>query len=46
MAWKAIRMACRLEAQKRFTVVPGTVSGRPLRNTASRPMFIPCSPAG
>ncbi len=35
----AIAIACRPEAQKRFTVVPATDSGRPARTTAWRAML-------
>src|SRR6266511_2121752 len=41
-----MRMVCRLDAQKRFTVVPGTVSGRPASRAARRPRFIPCRSCG
>ena len=37
IAWKAIRSACSEEAQKRFTVHPGTCAGRPASNSALRP---------
>src|ERR1700687_1748897 len=45
MAWNAMRMDCSDEAQKRFTDVPGTVSGRPARAPMHRAMLKPCSPA-
>src|SRR6266498_913851 len=41
-----MRMVCRLEAQKRFTVVPGTVSGKPASSAARRARFIPCLSCG
>src|SRR3954471_298924 len=44
MAWKAMRMVCREDAQKRFTLVPGTVSGRPASAAQLRAWFMPCSP--
>src|SRR5437764_10488862 len=44
MAWKAIRMVWRDEAQKRLTLVPGTESGRPARAAQLRAWFMPCSP--
>ncbi len=34
------------EAQKRFTVCPGTRTGSPARMEATRATFIPCSPSG
>src|SRR5712692_6717815 len=37
-----MRIVCRLEAQNRFTVVPGTVSGSPASSAARRPRFMPC----
>src|SRR5438309_9395178 len=36
--------ACSPEPQNRFTVVPGTSTGRPAASTAPRAMFMPCSP--
>src|SRR5438552_1096988 len=36
--------ACSAEPQNRFTVVPGTSTGRPAASTAPRAMFMPCSP--
>jgi hypothetical protein len=42
----AICTAVRPEAQKRLTVTPPTVSGRPASSTAMRAMFRPCSPSG
>src|SRR5438270_2454798 len=44
MAWKAMRMVCSDEAQKRLTLVPGTVSGRPASAAQLRAWFMPCSP--
>src|SRR5579859_6878431 len=46
MLCAAIFTACKLEAQKRLTVVPPTVSGRPASATTRRARFIPCSPSG
>src|SRR3982074_2715821 len=46
MAWNAMRIVCRLEAQNRFTVVPGTVSGSPARSATRRARFIPCLSCG
>jgi hypothetical protein len=45
MAWKAMRMLCSDEAQKRLTVVPGTLSGRPASRPTWRARLAPCSPA-
>ncbi len=42
----AVAMACRPEAQNRFTVWPGTSTGRPARSAATRATFIPASPSG
>ena len=42
----AMLTACRLEAQKRLTVTPAAVSGRPARAPTRRARFIPCSPSG
>src|SRR5207302_4891558 len=41
-----MRIVCRLEAQNRFTVVPGTVSGRSASSATRRPRFIPCFSCG
>src|SRR6266511_2132777 len=41
-----MRIVCRLDAQKRFTVVPGTVSGRPASNATRRARFMPCRSCG
>src|SRR5919201_2157139 len=46
MAWNAIRIVWRLDAQKRFTVVPGTVSGSPASRAARRARFMPCRSCG
>jgi hypothetical protein len=42
----AIWMAVTPEAQKRLTVTPPTLCGRPARATAMRATFMPCSPSG
>ena len=42
----AICTADRPEAQKRLTVMPPTVFGRPASSTPMRAMFMPCSPSG
>ena len=44
--WAAIAMACSPDEQKRFTVVPAVVTGRPARNAAWRAMFWPVAPSG
>ena len=44
--WPPMAMACNPLAQKRFTVVPATVSGRPARITACRAMLRPVAPCG
>src|SRR5207247_7978525 len=41
-----MRIVWRLDAQKRFTVVPGTVSGKPASRAARRARFIPCRSCG
>src|SRR5262245_65530917 len=41
-----MRIVCRLEAQKRFTVVPGTVSGSPASSATRRARFIPWRSCG
>src|SRR6266851_4289817 len=46
IAWNAIRIVCRLDAQNRFPVVPGTVSGSSASKAARRPRFIPCFSCG
>jgi hypothetical protein len=45
MAWKAIRMVWRLEAQNLLTVAAGT-SSRFVRMVTTRAMFEPASPLG
>ena len=42
----AVWMACMAEPQKRFTVAPATLRGRPARTPTIRPTFMPCSPSG
>lgn len=42
----AIATACRPDEQKRLTVTPGTVSGRPASNRPMRATFMPCSASG
>jgi hypothetical protein len=37
---------CMEEPQKRFTVTPATLSGRPDRKATSLATFSPCSPSG
>src|SRR6266849_7961979 len=46
IAWNAMRIVCRLEAQNRFTVVPGTVSGSSASRAARRARFMPCFSCG
>src|SRR6476619_8455749 len=46
IAWKAMRIVCRLDAQNRLTVVPGTVSGSPASRATRRPRFMPCLSCG
>src|SRR4051794_15781390 len=41
-----MRIVCRLEAQKRLTVVPGTDSGSSASSAARRARFIPCFSCG
>ena len=41
-----MRIVCRLDAQKRFTVVPGTMSGSPASSAARRARFMPCFSCG
>src|SRR6478735_8656120 len=41
-----MRIVCRLEAQNRLTVVPGTVSGSSASRAARRARFIPCLSCG
>jgi hypothetical protein len=42
----AMAMACRPEAQKRFTVVPAMLIGRPARMMLWRAMLRPVVPSG
>ena len=42
----AVWMACMAEPQKRFTVAPPTLRGRPASTPTMRPTFMPCSPSG
>jgi hypothetical protein len=44
--WAAIAMACMPDEQKRFTVTPPVVTGRPARSAAWRAMFWPVAPSG
>ena len=44
--WAAMAMACMPEEQKRFTVTPPVVTGRPARRAAWRAMFWPVAPSG
>ena len=44
--WLASAMVCRPEEQKRFTVMPGTVTGQPARIAIWRAMFQPVAPSG
>ena len=46
MAPAAIWIACMEEPQKRLTVVPATLWGRPASSPVSRATFSPCSPSG
>ena len=46
MRMSAWAMASRPEAQRRFTVTPGTPTGNPARNAANRAMLNPASPSG
>src|SRR4051794_1236212 len=46
MRWLASAMVCRPEEQKRFTVMPGTVTGHPARMAIWRAMFQPVAPSG
>src|SRR4051794_21633762 len=41
-----MRIVCRLEAQKRLTVVPGTPAGSPARSATLRARFMPCFASG
>src|SRR5512134_2148063 len=44
--WAASAMVCRPDEQKRFTVIPGTVTGQPARIAIWRAMFQPVAPSG
>src|SRR4051812_22453224 len=46
MRCAAIAMVCRPEEQKRFTVTPETVTGRPARMAASRATLLPVAFSG
>src|SRR5438270_3163149 len=47
MIWcAAIAMACNPDEQKRFTVVPAVVGGRPASMAATRATLWPCGPCG
>src|SRR2546427_8576915 len=46
MRWAAIAMVCRPLEQKRFTVAPLVVTGRPARNAIWRAMLLPVAPSG
>ena len=46
MAFAALAMDCRPEEQKRLTVCPAVVSGKPELSASRRPMFRPCSASG
>src|SRR5262245_35901408 len=46
MRCAASAMVCSPEEQKRFTVIPGTVSGQPARIAIWRAMFQPVAPSG
>ncbi|CPJ39159.1 Uncharacterised protein [Bordetella pertussis] len=41
MDWAPMAMACSPDEQSRFTVTPGTSTGRPARKAAWRAMFSP-----
>src|SRR5689334_23036618 len=41
-----MRIVCRDDAQKRFTVVPGTPTGSPASSATRRARFIPCFSCG
>jgi hypothetical protein len=43
---EARAMVCSPEEQKRFTVMPGTVTGQPARIAIWRAMFQPVAPSG
>ena len=40
ISWAAIATACKPDEQKRLTVTPGTVTGRPARIAAMRATFV------
>src|SRR5260370_20195807 len=42
----ASAMACNPDEQKRLTVMPGTLTGRPARSAICRAMFMPVAPSG
>src|SRR5919197_6399569 len=42
----ASAIVCRPEEQKRFTVMPGTLTGQPARSAICRAMFQPVAPSG
>ena len=46
MRWLASATVCRPEEQKRFTVMPETVTGRPARSAIWRAMLAPVAPSG
>src|SRR5688572_22045585 len=46
MRCAASAMVCSPEEQKRFTVMPGTVTGQPARRAIWRAMFQPVAPSG
>src|SRR5262245_36944979 len=46
MRWAASAIVCNPEEQKRFTVMPGTVTGQPARTAIWRAMFPPVAPSG
>jgi hypothetical protein len=42
----AMAIVCKPLEQKRFTVIPGTLSGKPARRAMVRAKFSPCTPSG
>jgi len=46
MRCAASAMVCSPEEQKRFTVMPGTLTGQPARSAIWRAMFQPAAPSG
>ncbi len=46
MRCAASAMVCSPDEQKRFTVMPGTVTGQPARTAIWRAMFQPVAPSG